>query len=586
MWPFQVYFGSSLQTTAKSIFKEIGEDLEPTVFMIGLLRDSIMERSGVCFEPEKFDYYGVELFNNFDEVAEGRFRMSKDSQMFYSGPGQQELMTGRHLASHQRMLLESLLDKRSPDNIHYAGESQFVHGYDIYIVVRFDKKAHDTYVHLFRNSLSDDDYGLILTKSLLQATLQGFLKDAVKLLYIPNVGRNLSGDFHSHMDYLRAGARDFMLSIASRGENFDGMHSFYQICESLSLSTYENEIVTGGLLIAPKKHDAVEMLLTLSEEFKFSEHRKTIKLLRLTQDSIYVVTDSESVFGLGKINMATYQPDSEALMIVNFTGFHQWEVTHNSTRLLRMIHGNPQAVDALLTADKLYSDAKRIFSSVEREECESLLKLIEAAIAANSGTQIIISENAVSESERLKARCFKVVPKKLTNDELIRFMRIDGGIMIDQHLNLHAYGVLLDGAVAKKGDSSRGSRYNSALTYYESQEATNPTMIIVNSDDGMISLIPNLRPQVDHKQITKAIEIIRTQEAPENYVHAIFVETQEWLTRHRFYLREEECSQLNDSMKKISEHRMRSGGIFISHGDYVINDDMNDSYYFPGTFSR
>lgn len=582
MWPFQVHFRSSLQTKAELIFKEIGRELGPDVFMIGLLRDSTRPLAPLCFEPEKFDYYGHDLVSELDEVAKAQFLGSSESQMLYSGPGQQELMQHRHLANHRRMTLAQRLDEREPESIHYVGDSQFAHGYEIYIVVRFIRKVHDTHVHLFRNTL-DDEYGPLVTCSLLHATLAIFLKDAGNLLYKPEIW-NFSNDLRSHRQFLQAGAEEFTASIASRGREFMGIHGFYQTCETLSLSTYENEIVTGSLVIAPKQHEAVEILLSLSEAFKFSDYRKTIKLLRLTEDDICVITDSEFVIGLGRINVAKYQADSETLMKVNFTGFHQWEVIHNESRILRMVHGHPQPVDAVITSEKLYSDALRIFSSTQKEDCETLLKLINTAIAAKQGTQLIISENADSESERLKARCFKVIPKKLTADELLRFMRIDGGIMIDQHLNLYAYGVLLDGTVLKKGDNSRGSRYNSALTYYESQQGTNPVMIVVISDDGMVSLIPNLKPQIDHRQVVQAIEIMRSQEDAENYVHSVYIQAQEFLNMHRFYLREEECKQINDSIKKISDHRLRSSSMMISYGDYSVHEDMNNSYYLPGTY--
>lgn len=583
MWSYQVHFGISLQLKAESIFKEIGSNLEPTILMVGILKDADSHRSKVCFEPEKFDYYGVELFNDLDKVAEARYRESNDSKMFYSGDGQQELMNGRHLANHRRMLIRRLLDERSNENIHYVSDSQFVHGYDIYIVARFEKKNHDNYCHLFRKSLTEE-YGLTLSRSLLHSTIGFFLQDAENLLHIPDAGKNSSSDLRSHSEYLRSGAKRFMTSIASRGKKYLGINSFFQICETISTSTYENEIVTGHLLIAPKEHEALEIVLTLSEPFRFSEYRKTIKLLRITDVDICVITDSEFVYGLGKINLPHYKVESETLMIVAFTGFHAWEVNHHNSRLLRMINGDPQASDTILTLEKLHSDALRIFSSIEQEESVLLLKLIEVAISVKIGTQIIICENAKSESERLKARCFKVVPKKLTTSELVRLMRIDGGIMIDQHLNLYAYGVLLDGTVVKKGDSSRGSRYNSALTYYESYESTSPTMVVVISDDGMLSVIPDLRPQIDHSQVTKAISVMQTQGDPETYLHEKFVETQEWLNTHRFYLREAECDQLNDLNKKISEHTLRSRNMFFSYGEYIVNDDMNDSYYLAGTF--
>ena len=70
---------------------------------------------------------------------------------------------------------------------------------------------------------------------------------------------------------------------------------------------------------------------------------------------------------------------------------------------------------------------------------------------------------------------------------------------------------------------------------------------------------------------------MRSLETEGNYVHKVFVETQDWLRYHRFYLREEECWQLNDSMQKISKHRLRTDGMSFSYGNYSPNEDMSDS---------
>ena len=584
MWSFQVHFGISLQTKAESICFEIGNDLLPTVFMVGILKEDNLQRQKICFEPEKYDYYGTELFSNINELAEKQFLDSNDSKMFYSGQGQQELMQGKHLANHRRKILKKLLDTRSEENYHYVGNSQLVHGYDVYIIIRFKRNIHDKYTNLLKKT-KDELHGLGLNRSLLQTTLNIFLSDSEKLLYIPDVGRELKDIARSHKEYLRAGAENFMASIASRGNKFIGVNSLFNYCEILSTATYENEIVKGSLLIAPQNHKAVENFIILSEPFKFSDYRKTIKLLRLSENDICVITDCEFVYGLGKINKSIYKEKSESIMIINFTEFHKWDVYHLNHNVLKMVHGHPQVIISTLNLEKFYSDALRIFKNIEWNVCESIINLTKVAISQKKGTQLIICKNAKSESERLKNRCFKVQPKFLTPSDLILLMRIDGGIMIDQFLNLHAYGVLLDGKVSKKGDNSRGSRFNSAITYFEAYESTNPTMIIVISDDGMLNIIPNLKPQIDHLKIKEAIQIMKDLENPHNYNHEKFIETVEWLNFHRFYLTKLECEKLNLSNKKISEHILPSRKMFFSYGDYIFNEDMNDSYYLTGTFS-
>ena len=50
---------------------------------------------------------------------------------------------------------------------------------------------------------------------------------------------------------------------------------------------------------------------------------------------------------------------------------------------------------------------------------------------------------------------------------------------------------ILDGLATEKGDSSRGSRYNSAVRYVESSRYA--CLAIVVSEDGLIDLLPPLK---------------------------------------------------------------------------------------------
>lgn len=580
MWSYQVHFVQGLQYTAKDIFTYLGIDLIPTVFMIGLSDQEETHHAPVCFEPEEFDYYGADIYDNFHQLAQKSYENSEDSQMYYSGEGQNEIMTVRHLANHRREHLKKMLDERLPGNTHYVGTGQSLHGYDIYIIVRFESSVHDKYIVLNRTTLPNDER-MYLKRSILECAIEKFIEDATNSIYIPDAGSKLRGGLRSSSDYLNIAAQDLMVSLATRGRKFMGMHGLYPNCEMISLSTYENEVVVGSLIIAIENHDAIEMVRVLTDPFELSNHRKTLKILRLCENDICVVTNSEKVLGLGRIDHSTYQEESESIITVNFTGFHQWEAVHSGNKLLRMVHGKLEPVTINLGFEKLYSDGVRIFSSFKKDECQHIFDLITTALAEKKGAQIIISENADKESDRLNARCFKTKPTPLTSEELTRLMRVDGGIMIDQHANLHAFGVLLDGALLKKGDTSRGSRYNSALTYYETQRNDNPTMIIVISDDGMVSLLPGLRPQVKHSKIKNAIDIVQKMETEDNYEHKSYGIIQNWLQHHKFYLTVDECQTLNESVEKISAYQLRVHQMSIRYDKFEPHEEMNESYYLP-----
>ncbi len=82
------------------------------------------------------------------------------------------------------------------------------------------------------------------------------------------------------------------------------------------------------------------------------------------------------------------------------------------------------------------------------------------------GTVIVISAIAKEEANRLSKRCTRMKECQITETFFTSVTKIDGAIQLDEDFNCHAIGVILDGIVQEwKGDASRGSRYNSSLTY-------------------------------------------------------------------------------------------------------------------------
>jgi DisA bacterial checkpoint controller nucleotide-binding len=67
----------------------------------------------------------------------------------------------------------------------------------------------------------------------------------------------------------------------------------------------------------------------------------------------------------------------------------------------------------------------------------------------------------------------------------------------------YALGVILDGSASNQGDRGRGARFNSALRYLTQPAAA--TMIILVSEDGMIDVLPRLRPRISRRIVDSAL---------------------------------------------------------------------------------
>ncbi|RYD68878.1 MAG: hypothetical protein EOP53_28110, partial [Sphingobacteriales bacterium] len=106
------------------------------------------------------------------------------------------------------------------------------------------------------------------------------------------------------------------------------------------------------------------------------------------------------------------------------------------------------------------------------------------------GTILVISEGAEEEAERLSKQAFKIKPFKINPNMLRLVTNIDGAVLLSPDGCCYAIGVILDGLASERGEPSRGSRFNSALRYSES----NPfkCLAVVVSEDGIVNLIsPN-----------------------------------------------------------------------------------------------
>jgi DisA bacterial checkpoint controller nucleotide-binding len=168
------------------------------------------------------------------------------------------------------------------------------------------------------------------------------------------------------------------------------------------------------------------------------------------------------------------------------------------------------------------------------------------AIQEGKGAQLIFSEVASVEADRLLAQSIKVQPVKLTHELFNSLCSIDGGVLIDLDGTVFAAGVILDGIASTKGNSARGSRFNSAVRYIEHFKDDKPTMIVVISEDRMIDLMPDLMPQISHSEILAVINSMRNISNEENLDRGYFYQAMDWLWSRRFYLRENECIQIND----------------------------------------
>lgn len=577
MWPWQVHFRISCQTSAESLFNSLDQGLQPKVFMVGFKVNRNSNLLPICIEPENLDY-PVEEFMNIDAIANEIRATDEDKDMLYSGPGMQEEMDKRF---RKRMLREGLQrklneSKYNKGTVCFASPSVRIGDYQVFVILELNKDVYNSHQHLQKERTG---HRIKIFRSFLETSVQEYISEKERNLYLPEPGRNLSSESRLSDELLRGGARLFMYSISSKGDNFYGLHQLFDSCNELSLYKYENAENYGHMIIAKKDHKDIEMTLEVDNPFEIREFRKTRKMLELTNEEVAVICDSYHVLGLGRLK-SSYQPSTESVFNVYFKGVHCWDVHHVGINLLQMRYGLPQFSAETIQKEKFFLDGRRLFSGISNTHLENLYNLALAAAKQKKGAMLVISDKAKEEAIRFGKRCISIKPIKLDEKLLVNLTSIDGGVLVNPEGLAFAKGVILDGIVGEKGDAGRGSRYNSAITYCEHRTAMQATMIVVVSSDGMIDIVPQLKPQIKHSEITTLISFLESLNSEKDFNRGSFYETMELLINREFYLREEECVKIN-KLKKELEYidKQSNDSLQRIFEDFVPNREMKDSYY-------
>ena len=154
----------------------------------------------------------------------------------------------------------------------------------------------------------------------------------------------------------------------------------------------------------------------------------------------------------------------------------------------------------------------------------------------------------------------------------------NGAVILDTHCMCHAIGVILDGLASSNGTSARGARYNSAIRYVDGHEGECAAIII--SEDGMVDLYPQLKPQIKKSELEEYLAQLRYEVGLDKVDYDKFRPIMNWFDEHEFYLSGELCNEINELKKEFcSKLNMEVGAIYVQYGDYEPNSEMNDSYF-------
>jgi DNA integrity scanning protein DisA with diadenylate cyclase activity len=574
MWGFQQHIQISLKVSAESLFNQIDPELKPRLFLLGILTENRTDRHPVCLEPEECGY-SVDSFQEVNGLAKQLEKLDAEGNIFHSHPVAQQNHNQRISVNAQIEAITKILTKEDlyGDTEKFVSYPTFVEGYLVFVVLEIDKQALNNHYSLTKTKM---DERFKISRSFIESAIDSFLKECSIALKDPNKG--IMAIERPAEELMRESGRLFMYSISQAGKNFHGLHGLYDACNSISSLRYEGAEGLGKIIIAKKDHPNIRFTLQLKEPIPMNENRKVRKFLELSNDSSQIICDSELIYGLGE-QTGKYNPKEESLFVINFISHHKWEVSHENNTMMVVEYYQPNLPKERISRTKFYGDLKRIFTDIDKNRLDDLWDIVSEAIKQSHGTMLVITDNAEAESKRLGKQCFPINPIKLSSAFVKQASSIDGSILLDKNSTCYAIGVILDGQATEKGDSSRGARYNSAIRYYEQFGKTAPTVLVIISEDGMINLIPNLKPQIKHSSIKEMISALEVMSNSDEIRVRDFNSAISFLKNVEFYLSAEECETINHLRKAIEAKHLENANIKIVYRDLSPNNEMNESYY-------
>lgn len=570
MWAYQHHFRISAEIEAKRVLESIGFFGEPEIILVGF-QVAGEHAYDICIEPEQGPYTPSELAG---VVTRGEilYQEHPDHDIWYSDP-HHHVDQHRTLRDHTRgSALEEVLTAKPAGygRSFFSSYSALVGDYEVHVILSVNSAALARVPQLNttrRNRIP-------ITSSLVHACINGILSHARRTLYAPDAGHGIV--------VLGAGAPEIVRGATEtliRSTMYCAGHWFSNaddlLLNSISALPYEGRSGTGRLIFARQKHPAIEVYMQLQAPVDMRETRAVRKLLEASGPEGDLLSNGEEVYGLGIVG-PTYDVTTETVFVVSVTNRGTWELLHDGEPLLAVRDGVAQLPAS--TLDTSYFD-DLISRVLPGADVTALLPLAQAAREHRHGAMLVISSDAAGEAKRLAPQAWAIDPVPLSPALLTQLTDMDGAVLVDKLGQCHAIGVILDGQARGKGEPSRGSRFNNAIRYLDSDPPE--SIVVVYSADGSIDILPRLHPRVDRRRVELLVK---------DYVQACSAspprledQRNAWDTIKslKFYLSANQCRQLNEARQHLNEWCRVNDYLQIIEPDLMSDPQMNDSYWLP-----
>jgi DisA bacterial checkpoint controller nucleotide-binding len=574
MWAYQDTYRIRLRSFAKRTLEQFAPDLQPDVLLVGALAPDTGHDYPVCIEPEDEDW-DVAVFEGLEERIRALDADHPNHNVVYGDEASNRERPSQIRSSAVRSaVLERVhAQDEARGRISFAGSSVRVGNYDVVPVLLLDRWRFASYPTLTRTQVGQ----FSVTRSLLEGTVSEILGQARRELGMPHSVESRRESFSVNpKELVRNAGRSLMYTphAAADPTPFGGLFEAMNIVASLP---YESAEGRGRIIVARQDHPALEKHVVFQTAVPLREPAWARKVLEMASEDVALLCDGSELLGLGHAR-ATYDPAGEDLFEVMFRGDQTWDLVHAGQTLMRTRYGLPGLPKPRLDHAAFDDTFSRLFERHPRRDSQAIWDAVMAACQQKHGTMIVVVEDAAEESTRLSRQATPITPCRLSDKIIRRVTAIDGAVLLDPASTCHAIGVILDGLATPDGTPARGARYNSALRYVATRKDL-PTLAVIVSEDGYVTMHPTLRPRVRQSDVAAVLARVEelVKEPDEKGIHSV----REKLLAYRFYFDAAACERINRAMAAYKRVYMAARRVWIVDRPFEPDPRMNASYWFP-----
>jgi len=482
IWSNQTKFCILTANKAKVSFQQLDKRFQPKIFLFAILDTDNYD------DPLSFEFDCCTDGSNMMSKFQKDIKMSVSSQtlpIFLECPQNSEEAPKKRIDSPKlKQIIEQNLntDPEFSDYI-YCSSLVKLNEFSVFMILTLNKNIVDEYYSLNNQY---NEYFRIQT-SLINATAEQFLHDSEFFLSTKVHPTKYITNFPNSSEILRGAAFRLVASLEFICDSNHPLFDLYYSLNQISSLKYEGSTCNNKIIISKEIIDRFNFQIKLKVPIQITNHKAIRKLLEIIPENCMMICDSKIIYGWGNF-INPYDPKKEDCFVVRFIKQEVWELSHNGNILMtvdREIPSLPQTE----SHKKYFAESVRQKISLEEGKIDQLWDLFKSISNQKRGTTVVISNSADIETIRLQKQSFPVEPFNVTPEIMEEISSIDGAIVLDNELKCHAIGVILDGLASDKCDSSRGSRYNSAIKYTEFKK---DCVVIVVSEDGPVDVFPKM----------------------------------------------------------------------------------------------